>query len=67
MTDIHTIERKEADRISDILVGGVDPHVHSGPSIAPRAIASATSGDTAPCSVITSSETPSNSTFASFV
>ena len=28
----------EEQRIDDILVGAVDPHVHSGPSIAPRAI-----------------------------
>lgn len=26
------------DRVDEILVGAVDPHVHSGPSIAPRAI-----------------------------
>ncbi|PWE29875.1 hypothetical protein DDZ14_16740 [Maritimibacter sp. 55A14] len=38
MTSIETIERDEADRISEILKGAVDPHVHSGPSIAPRAI-----------------------------
>lgn len=38
MTAIETIERDEASRISEILKGGVDPHVHSGPSIAPRAI-----------------------------
>ena len=38
MTEIEAIERDEADRISEILKGAVDPHVHSGPSIAPRAI-----------------------------
>jgi Family of unknown function (DUF6282) len=38
MTSIETIERDEAERISAILQGGVDPHVHSGPSIAPRSI-----------------------------
>lgn len=38
MATIETIEREEAARISEILKGGVDPHVHSGPSIAPRAI-----------------------------
>lgn len=38
MKAIETIERDEASRISEILKGGVDPHVHSGPSIAPRAI-----------------------------
>ncbi|GHG79671.1 DUF6282 family protein [Pseudodonghicola xiamenensis] len=38
MTSIETIEREEAARISEILKGSVDPHVHSGPSIAPRAI-----------------------------
>lgn len=38
MTAIETIERDETSRISEILKGGVDPHVHSGPSIAPRAI-----------------------------
>lgn len=38
MTEIEEIERKESDRISQILAGAVDPHVHSGPSIAPRII-----------------------------
>ena len=38
MTEIEVIERDEAARISEILQGAVDPHVHSGPSIAPRAI-----------------------------
>ncbi|MCA0963066.1 DUF6282 family protein [Salipiger bermudensis] len=38
MTDIETIKREQADRISEILTGAVDPHVHSGPSIAQRAI-----------------------------
>ena len=38
MTEIETIERDQAERIGAILQGAVDPHVHSGPSIAPRAI-----------------------------
>lgn len=38
MTTIETIEREEAARIGEILKGGVDPHVHSGPSIAPRGV-----------------------------
>lgn len=38
MTEIEAIERDEAARISAILQGAVDPHVHSGPSIAPRII-----------------------------
>jgi hypothetical protein len=38
MTEIEVIERDEAARISAILQGAVDPHVHSGPSIAQRAI-----------------------------
>lgn len=38
MTEIEVIERDRADQISEILIGGVDPHVHSGPSIAPRAV-----------------------------
>lgn len=38
MTPIETIERQEATRIDAILQGAVDPHVHSGPSIAPRAV-----------------------------
>lgn len=38
MAEIEQIERDEADRIGDILRGAVDPHVHSGPSIAPRAV-----------------------------
>ncbi|WP_071797513.1 DUF6282 family protein [Natronohydrobacter thiooxidans] len=38
MTEVETIERHQADRISEILQGAVDPHVHSGPSIAQRAI-----------------------------
>lgn len=38
MSDVTTIARDEADRITQILQGAVDPHVHSGPSIAPRAI-----------------------------
>lgn len=38
MSDIEAIETEQADRISAVLRGGVDPHVHSGPSIAPRAL-----------------------------
>ena len=38
MTEVETIAREESARISDILKGAVDPHVHSGPSMAPRAI-----------------------------
>ncbi|WP_112323733.1 DUF6282 family protein [Oceanibium sediminis] len=38
MIDIETVEREEDARITEILRGAVDPHVHSGPSIAPRAI-----------------------------
>ena len=38
MTEVEAIEQQEAARISEILQGAVDPHVHSGPSIAPRAI-----------------------------
>lgn len=38
MTDIEQIEAQHADRIAEILQGAVDPHVHSGPSIAPRAL-----------------------------
>ncbi|MCL6705807.1 DUF6282 family protein [Pseudomonas sp. R2.Fl] len=38
MTEIEAIERDEASRINQILKGAVDPHVHSGPSIAPRVI-----------------------------
>ena len=34
-----TVNVKELDqRIDEILVNAVDPHVHSGPSIAPRAV-----------------------------
>ena len=29
---------EQEHRVDEILVGAVDPHVHSGPSIAPRAI-----------------------------
>lgn len=36
--EVEKIEREEAARVSEILKGAVDPHVHSGPSIAPRAI-----------------------------
>lgn len=38
MASIEAIERDEASRIDEILKGAVDAHVHSGPSIAPRAI-----------------------------
>jgi hypothetical protein len=38
VSSVATIEREEAARIDEILKGGVDPHVHSGPSMAPRAI-----------------------------
>ncbi|WP_347312788.1 DUF6282 family protein [Defluviimonas sp. SAOS-178_SWC] len=38
MTSVEAIEREETARIDAILQGAVDPHVHSGPSIAPRAI-----------------------------
>lgn len=38
MAEPKTIMRNEAARIADILKGAVDPHVHSGPSMAPRAI-----------------------------
>lgn len=36
--DLKAILRDESERIGDILTGAVDPHVHSGPSMAPRAI-----------------------------
>lgn len=38
MTAVETIAHQDSARISDILKGAVDPHVHSGPSMAPRAI-----------------------------
>lgn len=38
MTAVEEIAGSEAARISGLLQGAVDPHVHSGPSIAPRAI-----------------------------
>jgi hypothetical protein len=38
MTEIEEIERDRAPQIGEILQGAVDPHVHSGPSIAPRAV-----------------------------
>lgn len=38
MTAVETIAHEDSARISDILKGAVDPHVHSGPSMAPRAI-----------------------------
>ncbi len=33
-----SLTEERAQQVSEILRGGVDPHVHSGPSIAPRAI-----------------------------
>ncbi|SFJ67628.1 hypothetical protein SAMN04487991_2631 [Celeribacter neptunius] len=38
MSNIENIVTEQASRIADILTGAVDPHVHSGPSIAPRAV-----------------------------
>lgn len=38
MTANEATESDESARISDILKGAVDPHVHTGPSIAPRAV-----------------------------
>ena len=38
MSNIENIVTEQAARIADILKGAVDPHVHSGPSIAPRAV-----------------------------
>jgi hypothetical protein len=38
MTMIEEVERSQADRIDEILRNAVDPHVHSGPSIAKRAL-----------------------------
>ena len=38
MSEIEVIESEKAAQISEILQGAVDPHVHSGPSIAPRAV-----------------------------
>ena len=38
MSSVETIAHAQADRIDAILKGAVDPHVHSGPSMAPRAI-----------------------------
>jgi hypothetical protein len=38
MTDFEQIEREQSERIREILTNAVDPHVHSGPSIAPRAL-----------------------------
>jgi len=37
MQFLDTIHQDIAAQVQDILVGAVDPHVHSGPSIAPRA------------------------------
>ena len=38
MSSVETFARAQSDRIDAILKGAVDPHVHSGPSMAPRAI-----------------------------
>lgn len=38
MTSADTLALDQEARISEILQGAVDPHVHSGPSIAPRAV-----------------------------
>lgn len=38
MSKIEVIEAEKAAQVSEILQGAVDPHVHSGPSIAPRAV-----------------------------
>lgn len=38
MSEVKTIETEQKERIAGILQGAVDPHVHSGPSIAPRAV-----------------------------
>lgn len=38
MVDVELTERNEAERIDAFLKGAIDPHVHSGPSIAPRGI-----------------------------
>ncbi|MBR9839289.1 MAG: hypothetical protein GYB50_15540 [Rhodobacteraceae bacterium] len=38
MTSADTATLDQEARISEILQGAVDPHVHSGPSIAPRAV-----------------------------
>lgn len=38
LEDVDLILARDADRISGLLQGAVDPHVHSGPSIAPRAL-----------------------------
>ncbi|MGO4854040.1 DUF6282 family protein [Phaeovulum sp. W22_SRMD_FR3] len=38
MTSSDTMTPEQAAHIADILQGAVDPHVHSGPSIAPRAV-----------------------------
>ncbi|KCV82109.1 hypothetical protein ATO10_09688 [Actibacterium atlanticum] len=37
-SEVEQIEINEAARIAELLKGTVDPHVHSGPSIAPRAV-----------------------------
>ena len=38
MSETKTADKAREARIDKILQGAVDPHVHSGPSIAPRAI-----------------------------
>lgn len=38
MTQTSTLEQTVEKRIDALLVGAIDPHVHSGPSIAPRGI-----------------------------
>ncbi|MEI4473944.1 DUF6282 family protein [Frigidibacter sp. MR17.24] len=38
MTAADTMNRPDPAQIAEILQGAVDPHVHSGPSIAPRAL-----------------------------
>ena len=38
MTELELFEQENTSQISEILKGAVDPHVHSGPSIAPRAV-----------------------------
>src|SRR3954467_14656066 len=32
------IDKTVEQRIEDLLIGAIDPHVHSGPSIAPRSV-----------------------------
>ena len=38
MSETKTADKAREARIDAILQGAIDPHVHSGPSIAPRAI-----------------------------